>query len=236
MPGWLRAFSKSSNRPASWQLGEEGFPCPAGCCRCRCQVTLIPACPSPASHRSPVLQHHFIGPHPAQTLHLRQRLAVPPASPVTEPAPSSYLWLDAAGRAPTGTRAAAVLPGSLWAFAAQRSRAGSWRKSEEMVRENLGNGKGKKKINKNPGTWQVPTQVSMRNPTWPSPARACAGALPGLSRGQRRCQCPPNFRRIPAKPDPVPAALAAPRAPSPTAAGRGRFPDAWGADNLLLLP
>lgn len=39
--------------------------------------------------------------------------------------------------------------GSLRVFAAQRSRAGSWRKSEELVRENLGKGKGKKKISWN---------------------------------------------------------------------------------------
>lgn len=83
-------------------------------------------------------------------------------------------------------------PGWLRALAEQRSCAGSWRKSEELVTENLGKDKGKKK--KNPGTWQDPMQVSMRNPMWPSLARGRAGDRPGLSRGPRRCQCPPNLQ------------------------------------------
>ena len=112
--GWARAFLKCSNHPMRWRLGEEGFPCPAGCCRAHCQITLIPALKpagaSPASHCSPILRHHFSGPHPAQPLNLRRHLAVPTASPVTGPAPSGYLRLDAAGRVPAGTMAAALLP------------------------------------------------------------------------------------------------------------------------------
>lgn len=146
--GWVRAFLKRSNHPASWRLGEEGFPRPASCCRGRCQITLIPAlkpaCTGPASHRSPILQRHFSGPHPAQTLNLRQHFAVPPGFASNR---TCAQQLPPAGcRQPRARwdNGGSSPPGSPRAFAAQHSRAGSWRKSEELVRENLGKGKGKK--------------------------------------------------------------------------------------------
>lgn len=220
----------------SWRLGEEGFPCPAGCCRGHCQITLIcslkPAGASPASHRFPILRHHFGGPHPAQSLNLRQHLAVTPAVPVTKPVPSGYLRLDATGRVPAGTTSAVLLParsGCLLRSARVQAAGGNQRSWLEKI---WAKAREKKKY---PGTWQDPTQVSMRNPTWPSLARACAGALPGLSRGQRRCQCPPNFRQSPSQAWSRGHSSGCSTSPFSHRYRCRRFPDTRGADCLLLL-
>lgn len=141
---WARAFLKRSNHPASWWLGEEGFPCPAGCCRITLVPALKPARTSPTSHRSPSSSPFRWSPSSGD-LNLRQHLAIPPSFAGNR---TCAQQLPPAGcRRPRARwdNGGSSPPGSLQAFAAQHSHARSWRKSEALVRENLGNGKGKKK-------------------------------------------------------------------------------------------
>lgn len=124
----------------------------------------------------------FFPPSSSDPWHRAVPRATSPAGPADHWWPSGHLRLEATSPVPLWTPPAALLPASSCAALASRQLeeiSAGWRQSGQRQ-------------GKNPGSWQVPTQVSMRNPARPSPARVCAGSLPALSRGQRRCQCPPS--------------------------------------------